>query len=85
MMSAPASSASTTNCEIDVPVERGEVVVLDENAGRQVGPMILATAREHGVLLERPPPRQRFSRVEDACLRPLYGLDVARGEGRNTG
>ena len=70
----------------DVAVERGEVVVLDQHAGRQIHPMVRAAARAHRVLLERAP----AGRASFACRGswrpvPRHRVDVARGERRDAG
>ena len=78
-----ASSRARVTALRDVAVERGEVVVLDQHAGREIHAVVRAAAGAHGVLLERAPAGRRLPRVEDLRLRALHRVDVARRERRD--
>ena len=60
-------ASATTSARSSMPRERdgGDVVVLDQHAGRQVEAVVLAAAAAHGVALELAQARRRLARVED--------------------
>ena len=63
---------------IGAAADRGEVVVLDQNAVVEPHAVVVTTAGADGVLVEQPPAGNRLSRIKDAARQPGDGIDVAR-------
>jgi hypothetical protein len=61
------------------------VVLLDQHGVEEPEPVVVAAARQHGLLLEHPHPRGRLACVEDASARPLHGAHVERGQRGDAG
>ena len=61
--------------------DRGDVVVLDENAVGKIEAVIFAAATADGVLVENAQAGDGFARVEDFGARVLDSLDIFAGEG----
>ena len=61
--------------EIDIAVDCGKVIVLDQDRVREVHSVVHPAARANGVFLEPPPSRSGLPRVEDVRSRPpgTYG------------
>ena len=80
-----ASTTSPTSVEA-ARARRGDVVVLDQHARRQVEAVVRAAARAHRVALERAQPGRRLARVEDArAACPATASTNSRVERRDAG
>ena len=59
------------------------MVVFDQDAARQVQPVIGSPAAKDCVLFERAQTGHGLARVEDARIRPLDGIDIRSRNGRD--
>jgi len=77
----PAPSKRAGKDRLDAATE-GDVIILDEKAGREIDAVIGAAAAEHSVFLKGAQARYGLARVEDAGGRALNGVgELARERG----